>query len=252
MYGKIFDTIFGSSIMEEDIETRYIWMCMLTIADKEGFVDESIPALARRFNVPQDAMSSTIDKLLAPDPSSRTPEQDGRRIEPIRETYGWKIINYEKYRGIRDEDERRDYMREYMRKYRKKKEDVNPVNLCKPQLAYSDSDSDTDKRSSTPPDIEDQITTLCDEIALKIDKRIFNPYSFNNKNKRKRPEARYQTLIRCKEEIDKNNNGFKKDPWPYLEHILKVEHQNTNERDVINDHEIRKKEELAWNPKKPF
>jgi len=162
MYGKIFDTIFGSSIMEEDIEIRYIWMCMLTIADKEGFIDASIPSLARRFNVSEEAMSNTIERLLSPDPSSKTPDQDGRRIEPIRETYGWHIINYEKYRNIRDEDERREYMREYMKRYRKKDDDVNKkslqktnVNICKPRLANTDTDTDTERKNKerkfTPP-----------------------------------------------------------------------------------------------------
>jgi hypothetical protein len=93
------------------------------------------------------------------------------------------------------------------------------------------------------PSIESDIITLCDEIAKQIDKRVFNPYSFNNKNKRKRPEARFKTLTRCKEELGKNNEDFKADPWPYLEHILKVEHQNANEAEVIVEHEKRKQEE---------
>jgi len=45
MYVKIHDSIFSSSIMEEDLEIRYIWLCMLTAADYEGYVDETIPAL---------------------------------------------------------------------------------------------------------------------------------------------------------------------------------------------------------------
>ena len=99
------------------------------------------------------------------------------------------------------------------------------------------------------PSIESDIITLCDEIAKQIDKRVFNPYSFNNKNKRKRPEARFKTLTRCKEELEKDNEDFKADPWPYLEHILKVEHQNANEREVISEHDARKAEELGFDPR---
>ncbi len=157
-YGKVFDSIFGSSIMESDVETRYIWMCMIITADKEGFIDETIPALARRFNVPVESMERAIKCFMEPDASSRTPDKDGRRIEPIRESFGWKIINYDYYRNLRDDEQRREYMREYMRKYREGPDDrdvnVNKVNgslqgfTCKqrkPQLANTDTDTDTDK-----------------------------------------------------------------------------------------------------------
>lgn len=93
---------------------------------------------------------------------------------------------------------------------------------------------------------EEEIIELCDQIAKLIGKSIFNPYSFNNKNKRKRPEARFKVLTRCKEEIDKKNEDFIKDPWPYLNHILSVEHQNVNEREAIQEHEKRKKEFKAF------
>ena len=92
---------------------------------------------------------------MSPDASSRTPDQDGRRIEPIRESFGWKIINYDYYRNLRNDEQRREYMSDYMRKYRESSDDrdvnVNKVNenlhdvnskQCKPQLAYTDTDTD--------------------------------------------------------------------------------------------------------------
>ena len=152
-YGKVFDSIFGSSIMEEDVEVRYIWMCMIIAADKEGFIDETIPALARRFNMPIENMEKAIDCFMGPDASSRTPDKDGRRIEPIRETFGWKIINYDYYRQLRDDEQRREYMREYMRKYRDnqgKEDPLAPVNNGKQQLAHTDTDTDTDTKKPLP------------------------------------------------------------------------------------------------------
>ncbi len=159
-YGKVFDSIFGSSIMESDVETRYIWMCMIIAADKEGFVDETIPALARRFNVSESCMHDAINCFMSPDASSRTPDQNGRRIEPIRESFGWKIINYDYYRNLRDDEQRREYMREYMRNYRenqKKSEPLTPVNNGKQQLAHTDTDTDTDtdkRHTERNPDIK--------------------------------------------------------------------------------------------------
>ena len=147
MYGKIFDSIFDSSIMEEDIEIRYVWMCMLATADREGFVDATIPALARKFNVPIEKMQKAIEAFLAPDPTSRTPDNEGRRIEPIRESFGWHIINYEKYRDMRDEEGRREYLRNYMREYMRdyRKQNVKPKksNVKHVKQSYTNTDAAT-------------------------------------------------------------------------------------------------------------
>lgn len=119
--------------MEKDIEIRYVWLCFLAIADFEGFVDMPIPVLARRFNIPESILSKAIKCFTEPDPMSRTPDSDGRRIEPIRKTFGWRILNYVKYRNIRDAEERKEYMRnymkDYMRKYRQNKSQGNVKHL---------------------------------------------------------------------------------------------------------------------------
>jgi len=120
MYVKIHDSIFSSSIMEEDLEIRYIWLCMLTAADYEGYVDETIPALARKFNVSKELMEKAITCFLSPDPNSRTEDKDGVRLVKLRKSFGWKIVNYEKYRNIRNTEDRREYMRKYMRDYMRK------------------------------------------------------------------------------------------------------------------------------------
>lgn len=142
MYVKIHDTIFGSSIMEKDIETRYIWFCMLTIADQNGYIDETIPALARRFNVSEDILKKAIECFCAPDPNSRSKENEGRKLCKLHETFGWKVINYEKYRNIKNYEDRKQYMRRYMRDYRKNKDSVNFVNSCKP-VSPSEAEAET-------------------------------------------------------------------------------------------------------------
>jgi len=144
MFGKIHDCIFGSSIMEEDVVIRYVWMCMITIADQNGIVDETIPALARRFNLNVNEMIKSIDALERTDISSRNMEHEGRRIERIRETYGWRILNYNYYRNLQSAQDRKEYMKNYMRVKRSKQS----VNKCKQPvstLADTDTDTDTDK-----------------------------------------------------------------------------------------------------------
>ena len=143
MYVKMYEQLFNSSIMEQPLDIRYIWMCILTLADKEGYIDMTIPSIARRINISDNKVANAIDLFVAPDPSSRTPDHDGRRLEPIRESFGWRVINYIKYRDLRDQEARREYMRDYMKKRRT--QNVKHVNTCKQSLAHTDTDTTTYK-----------------------------------------------------------------------------------------------------------
>jgi len=80
------------------------------MADKHGRVRASISGLANRARVPVKDVRVAIAKFLSPDPDSRTPDNDGKRIEPI--DGGWRLLNYKKYRAVRDEEDRRAYKAE--------------------------------------------------------------------------------------------------------------------------------------------
>lgn len=133
MYGRIFESIFDSSIMEEGVHVRYLWHCILVLSNKEGVVDLTRQALARRVNLPLTQVNEALECLLSPDPSSRSPLEEGRRLVPIRETdWGWRIVNFEGYRDVRNPEDRRTYMRQYMRGRRQKEAACKPEKLtCK-------------------------------------------------------------------------------------------------------------------------
>jgi len=242
MYAKLHDSIFGSSIMEEDIETRYVWFCLIAIADKDGFVDETIPALARRFNISENIMSKSVERFLQPDPASRTIDNDGRRIEPIRETFGWKIINYEKYRDMRNTEERREYMKEYMKKYRqnktpkRKQKSLHEVN-CKQMLAVlanTDTDTDTDIKevassdnvfitiplinNSEHPIANSQIQEfekLYPAVDVKQELRAIKAWNISNPKNRKTKTGilRHINIWLSKEQNRSKRNGEKERIW---------------------------------------
>ena len=110
-YTKLFSTIVTSSIWREDNTTRIVWITMLALSDATGHVDASIPGLAAAANVEVDECERSIAKLLAPDKYSRTPEFEGRRIEP--EPGGWRILNHAKYREKGRSRDRSEYYRQY-------------------------------------------------------------------------------------------------------------------------------------------
>ncbi len=117
---------------------------MLAMADKYGHVQASVPGLADRARVTIEKTVDALRTLSAPDEWSRSKENEGRRIEEIGG--GWNLLNYVKYRRIRDEEERKEYMRQYMRKRRGKQgvNNVSNVNSSKPRLADMLAQADTD------------------------------------------------------------------------------------------------------------
>ena len=119
MYAKVFRQIFDSTLAN-DPETRHIFMDLLVLADRMGYVDMTHDAIARRTNLPQERIETALQKLSQPDTNSRSTEEDGRRIMLIdeRRGWGWKIVNYQQYRGMQDEDARREYFTSKKREQR--------------------------------------------------------------------------------------------------------------------------------------
>ena len=120
-FTKLFSSITESTIWVKDLETRIVWITMLAMADRHGRVWGSIPGLANRARVTVKATEKALKVFLEPDEYSRTKEFDGRRIEPI--DGGWRLLNYEKYRAIRDEESIRESKREWAAKHRSVKVD---------------------------------------------------------------------------------------------------------------------------------
>lgn len=129
MYGKLFSSMYdGSLAMVGPWEALVTFQQMVILADYEGFVDMTAEAISRRTIIPLEIIKKGIAELEAPDPQSRDVTNEGRRIERISDNrdWGWKVLNYTKYRQIRNAEERRAYMRDYMKAKRAAK--PAPVN----------------------------------------------------------------------------------------------------------------------------
>ena len=115
-FTKLFSNITASSVWGEPYPTRLVWITMLAEADPQGNVNAAVPGLARLANVSLDECEIALRAFLSPDRYSRTKEHDGRRIVEI--PGGWHLLNYEKYRSMRDEELRREYRRNWMAEHR--------------------------------------------------------------------------------------------------------------------------------------
>jgi hypothetical protein len=113
---KLFETLTDSTIWCAPDRTRLVWITMLAKADRFGRVLASVPGLAHAARVPIPDCRKAIDSFLSPDPDSRTPDHEGRRIECI--DGGWRLVNYQKYRDLRDEEAQRESKRKWAAKHR--------------------------------------------------------------------------------------------------------------------------------------
>lgn len=146
MYAKLFSRIAQSSLMEEKVTTRYVFMMMLALADKHGDVIGTDVAIARTINVTLDEFTAATAPLLAPDPDSNSQAEEGRRLVPSESGRGYKVVNYGCYRDMKSDEEKREYMRNYMRQRRAGQATVNPVNFCKTPLTdvtHTEAEADT-------------------------------------------------------------------------------------------------------------
>ena len=131
-FTKLFSSITESTLWCEADRTRLVWITMMAMADRHGRVWASIPGLANRARVPIEDCQIALDAFLGPDRYSRTPDNEGRRIEPI--DGGWRLLNYQKYRDIRDQESILESKRKYIANRRAKEKQsitvhANEVNI---------------------------------------------------------------------------------------------------------------------------
>jgi len=95
-YVKLDSGILDSSLWAEAAEVRLTFITILAMADPEGLCASTAPGIARRANLPLEAVRHALTVLEAPDPESRTLAEDGRRL--VRVDGGYRVVNYLAYR----------------------------------------------------------------------------------------------------------------------------------------------------------
>ena len=103
-YTKLDSGLIYSTVWREPHTTRIVWVTMLAMADRHGEVMASVPGLADASRVTRKECEAALRAFLAPDPDSRTPDYQGRRIEKI--PGGWVLLNHAAHRGRGDSEDR--------------------------------------------------------------------------------------------------------------------------------------------------
>lgn len=172
MFTKVFRSMYDGTLASRGPwQALVTFQQMLILADRRGVVDMTPEAIARISTIPIDIIRAGIEALEQPDPGSRTRDENGKRIirlDPARD-WGWRIVNYEKYRQIRNEEDRREYQRKWMADKRKI---VNRRQmLTKSTHAEADADAEIPESysvdPSSVPDISHSVEPLQVDSAQK-------------------------------------------------------------------------------------
>ncbi len=156
MFGKLFETMYDGTLVAS-WEALVTFQQMIVLADDVGVIDITPSALSARTGIPLRVIKKGIEILEADDPYSRSPTQNGRRIERLDDhrPWGWRIVNYMKYRQLADHQEKKKADRERIAAKRasEKANKNKGVAKCRKvsqasqpvaDVAHTDTDTDTD------------------------------------------------------------------------------------------------------------
>ena len=149
-YAKLQSSIITSTVWAECDTTRIVWITMLALADRNGYVAASVPGLAHVARVARDAVERALHTLSSPDADSRNQDFEGRRIQVC--DGGWMLLSYPRFRDQHTDEERREYNRKWMADYRARKHDDvdNPQGPQNPQSPQSPKVDEMDTPAPAP------------------------------------------------------------------------------------------------------
>lgn len=128
MYCKLFASLYQGTLRGRSNEIL-VFTNLLAHCGKDGTVDKHFRAISEETGLSVDDVKTAIIVLESPDPESRSPDENGARITRMDEhrVWGWKVVNYGKYRAIRSEEDRAEQNRLAQERWRNKNKQSKPT-----------------------------------------------------------------------------------------------------------------------------
>lgn len=98
-WAKLDAGIIYSSVWQLDHDAFRVWMFFVSQCNSLGMLRASVPGIASINRVSLERAEEILAILEAPDPYSRTPDNEGRRIRRI-DGGSWVVLNYLKIREL--------------------------------------------------------------------------------------------------------------------------------------------------------
>ncbi len=168
MYGKVFDSIYDGTLYGH-WQAIVTMQQMIVLASPDGIVDMTPQAMAARTSIPLEIIKAGIEVLEQPDPYTRTPGEEGRRIVRLDDhrPWGWRLVNHWKYMKLRDIEQKREADRKRISEKRNKNSNVAIPSQSVANVAHSDSDTYSDLKPKDTvgknPDVASQVLEFLNE-----------------------------------------------------------------------------------------
>lgn len=142
-FAKVYSLMLKSTVWDNPIETRMVWIVLLMLADSKGFVRCTPFSLSNDAGVSKESVLAALEVLSSPDPHSQNPEQEGRRI--LKAPGGWDIVSHGKYREYRTAVQVRDANYQARRRSRN-----HPELLSRSDMSDDTASASVFKKERTP------------------------------------------------------------------------------------------------------
>lgn len=115
-FAPIFTRMLDSSVWEEPLHVRVLWVAMLALKDHDHIVRFQDYQLSRRANLTFEMTKDALRILSSPDERRPDQEFDGRRLQKVED--GWLILNGQLYEDEMRRLSRNVYQARKQREYR--------------------------------------------------------------------------------------------------------------------------------------
>jgi hypothetical protein len=97
-FTKLLKRLPASSIWDQGDDVLRLWIYLLCIMDEDGVAVATRSALGRGTMLPDDRLDAALEKLMAPDPESTSPDAEGRRLQNPEQNI-WLVTTAAKVRS---------------------------------------------------------------------------------------------------------------------------------------------------------
>lgn len=116
-YGKVFESMFTGSMVGTSPLMFAVWSYCIAQSKPPGYVELNPTIIASILGSTRDEVQEVLDTLCAPDPMSRTPDEDGRKL--VQEGHFlYRMTTWVKYNAIRNDEKRREQNRAAQSRHR--------------------------------------------------------------------------------------------------------------------------------------
>ena len=157
MFAKVFRSLWEGSLYGRTDE-QLVFIYLLCNANEHGEVDIIQHVIAGATGMEESRVRLALKVLEGGDGMSRTPDAGGRRIELLDEyrDWGWRIVNYMKYREMRSREARREQTRKATRAWRERASSAASGEQCEQPVSSGEQCEPMQKQKQKQRQIESE------------------------------------------------------------------------------------------------